>query len=88
MKVSKCRNFGDLILKIVALVKVLKTKKTTENISKFYVGPACDALPASIPYKLLNILFWNFGLFFVFKNLTNATVFNIKFPNFRHLLSI
>ena len=33
VKVSKCRKFGDLILKTVALVKLLKTKNLTKNVS-------------------------------------------------------
>ena len=48
MKVSKCRKFGDLMLKTVALVKLLKTENLTENVLEFCIGWACDALPASI----------------------------------------
>ena len=52
VKVCKCRKFGDLILKTVALVKFLKTENLTENVSEFCVGRACHALQASIPWKL------------------------------------
>ena len=52
MKDSKCRKFGDLILKTVALVKFLKTENLTENISEFCAGRACDHLRASIPCKI------------------------------------
>ena len=40
MKVSKCRKFGDLIFKTVALVKFLKTKNLTEKVSEFCNGRA------------------------------------------------
>ena len=41
MKVSKCRNFGNLMLKTVVLVKFLKTAENlTENVSEFGVGRA------------------------------------------------
>ena len=43
------------------------------------------ARPASIPCKLPYVLFYNFGVFFVFNNLTNVTVLNIKPPHFRYI---
>ena len=55
MKVSSYPKFGDLMLKTVALVKFLKTENLTENVSEFYFGRACNALPASIPCKLTYI---------------------------------
>ena len=82
-------------MKIVELGKFLKTKNLTEIVSEFCVNRDCirilrcvgiNARPASIPCKLPYILFWNFRIFFVFKNLTSVTVFNLKSPNFRHLL--
>ena len=45
MKVSKCRKFGDLALKTVALVKFLEP----ENVWGFYVGRACTAPPPPPP---------------------------------------
>ena len=37
MKVRKCRNFWDLIMKIVELGKFLKTENLTEIVSEFCV---------------------------------------------------
>ena len=55
MKVSKRLKFGNLILKTVALVMFLRTENVAENVFEFYVGRACDALPALIPCKLPDI---------------------------------
>lgn len=41
-----------------------------------------DALPVSILCKFSYIVFKNFGIFFVFKNLTSVTVFKVKLPYF------
>ena len=42
MKVSKCQKFGEFlkitIMKIVVLVKFLKTENLTENALGFYIG--------------------------------------------------
>ena len=85
VKVSKCRKFGDLILKTVALVKFLITENLTENVVQFCVGRAYDA-PSLDPMQtpIHSVLEFR-GIFF--KNLTNITVFNIKSSNVRHLLT-
>ena len=77
VKINEYRKFGDLIPKSMAFVKVLKTENLTKNIWEFYVGRA-------LPCKCSYILFKNFGVFLVFKNLTTVTVFNIKPPNFQN----
>ena len=35
VKVCKCRKFGDLIMKIVELGKILKTENLTKIVSEF-----------------------------------------------------
>ena len=83
MKVSTYKKFGDLKLKTVTLGEVFKNTKypeiVKENVWEFawhrdWEGIACPSNAISVKFSVL-------------KNFASATVFNIKFPNFRHLLT-
>ena len=74
----RCRKFGDLILKTVALVRFLKTENLTENVLEFYIGLGIDDHPALISHanSIHSLLeFWN--ILFL-KNVTSVKVFNPK----------
>ena len=62
VKVSKCPKFGDLILKTVALAKLLDTKNLTENVLEFCGNCRCP--PSLHPMQTAIhslLLFW--GIF-------------------------
>ena len=72
-------------MKIVKLGKFLKTENLREIVSDFCVGRALMPVQPRSHANFHNSLL-EFRVIFVFKNLTSATVFNLKSPNFRHLL--
>ena len=57
VRISKYRQFGDLILKTMTFVKLLKIENLTKNIWEFYVGRALPRYHAFIhsPLKFWSI---------------------------------
>ena len=86
VKVSKCRKFGDLILKTVALLRFLKTIEypeiLKENVWKFAWNPGWEGNSHALPTRNSDTFFVKFS---VFKNFTSAKVFNIFIPKFSAL---
>ena len=67
MNVSKYRKLGGLMLKTVALVKLLKTEKLTENVSEFCVGRALMSFQLR-SHANCQTFFVRIILFYFFKN--------------------
>ena len=61
VKISEYQDFGDLILKSMAIAKFLKTENLTNNIWEFYIGQALLPIQPRCLEMLIHSLlkFWD-----------------------------